>query len=91
MSKLMCRISGENSATEVADTQLDAQVRRPMALVEIRRSCDTGARGGVVITIRNPDVDFVPWAVVLPDGVEVHIAGEAEAQAILAALREALG
>jgi hypothetical protein len=63
------------------------------AKVQIFRSAEDFDRAGVVIRIsmRNEDGEgFMPWARVTAQGVEVHIAGENEARAVMDALRVAL-
>jgi hypothetical protein len=56
---------------------------------EFYRSLDNEDRGGCVIRIKIDDhaSSFVPHAVSCPDGVELHMAGEAEGRAMLEALR----
>ena len=60
--------------------------------VDIFESTDDEDRGGVVVRIRLPQTagDFIPVARQLADGVEIHMAGDEEGAALLAALTLAL-
>ena len=64
-----------------------------VATVQVFRSEDDEDRGGVVIRMslstEEPE-GFLPWARNIRSGVEVHMAGEREAVALLDALRVAL-
>lgn len=55
-------------------------------------SCDSEDRGGCVlkIEINNLASSFLPFAKNTDRGVEIHMAGDIEAKAFLAALRAAL-
>lgn len=56
-------------------------------------STDGGDRGGVVLrlTLDSLGQAFVPYAVNVDGGVEIHLAGEAEAKLLIAALRSVIG
>lgn len=60
--------------------------------VTIFKSIDNEDRGGVVLRITGTDEAsaFIPHSVQLPDGLEVHLAGDIEGQSIIRALRSAL-
>jgi hypothetical protein len=53
-------------------------------------STDDGDRGGVVlrITLENEASSFFPYAVIVDNGIELHMAGDAEAKNLLVALRK---
>jgi len=61
-------------------------------IVEVFESCDNEDRGGTVLRIRSIDTDcaFIPTSVNIPNGVELHMAGEAESEAFRRALTAAL-
>lgn len=56
------------------------------------RSTDDEDRGGVVLrlTLADKASSFVPYAKLIPSGVEVHIAGDVEAKSLIQALKTAL-
>jgi hypothetical protein len=62
------------------------------AWIHLFESTDYEDRGGVVIgiEIRNRDGAFIPHAESTPDGIEIHLAGDAEAAILLDGLRTAL-
>lgn len=62
------------------------------AHVRVYRSDGDMDRGGVVIrlTIDNPDCAMVPTARIIENGVELHMAGDEEAEALCRALQCAL-
>lgn len=62
------------------------------AKVQVFASNDDEDRGGVVISfsIENGDCNFIPAAKVTPTGVELHLAGDAEAASLVTALRGVL-
>ncbi|HPF12904.1 MAG: hypothetical protein H6830_07630 [Planctomycetes bacterium] len=49
-------------------------------------------RGGMVLrfVVENVDASFLPHATITPHGVDLHIAGEAESEAMILALQTAL-
>jgi hypothetical protein len=59
-----------------------------VARVELFRSVDDEDRGGVVLrlTVDDHGSSFVPTVSVLPNGVELHLTGDAEADALLRAI-----
>jgi hypothetical protein len=78
-----------------ASTTKEAEVTVPFhggangtAKVELFSSDDNEDRGGIVMRLRIVDGDcaFVPTARIFSDGVELHVAGEAEGAAILRAI-----
>ena len=62
-----------------------------VATVNVFESTSEGDDGGLVFrcTIRNDASAFQPHAVLIADGVDLHIAGEDEATAMLSALHQA--
>lgn len=60
--------------------------------VTIFKSVDNDDRGGVVLRITGTDdaSAFIPHGVELPDGLEIHLAGDIEGESIIRALRGAL-
>lgn len=62
------------------------------AHVELFESLDDEDRGGVVLRLRVYDggSSMVPWTRNVPHGAEVHLGGEAEAEALCVALIQAL-
>ncbi len=60
--------------------------------VAVFKSNDEEDRGGVVLRLTLDDMasSFVPHAEILENGIEVHMAGDAEAASLLKALKEAL-
>lgn len=62
------------------------------ASATLYQSTDDEDRGGVVLRLEIEDSgsSFEPFALLTSKGVEIHLAGEAEAQAMLNALQEAL-
>lgn len=62
-----------------------------VATVNVFESTNCGDDGGLVVrcTIRNDASAFQPHAVLVADGVDLHIAGDEEAAALLSALRQA--
>lgn len=62
-----------------------------IATVNVFESTGGGDDGGLVFrcTIRNDASAFQPHAVLIADGVDLHIAGDAEADALLSALQDA--
>jgi hypothetical protein len=61
------------------------------AMIDVFESTGDGADGGVAIrvTIRNDASAYQPHAVLIADGVDLHIAGDTESTAVLAALHQA--
>ncbi len=62
------------------------------ATATIYRSEQNLDRGGMVLrlAIDNSESSFLPTATLTPEGVDIHIAGEAEAEAMVIALQTAL-
>lgn len=62
------------------------------AQVDLFESLDDEDRGGVVLRLRVFDggSSMVPWATLIPHGVELHLGGQAEAEALCVALIQAL-
>ncbi len=62
------------------------------AKVSIYRSQQDLDRGGMVIRlgIQDSEASFLPTAILTPEGTDIHIAGEAEAEAMVLALQTAL-
>ncbi|MFT4646991.1 MAG: hypothetical protein ACI9X4_000197 [Glaciecola sp.] len=62
------------------------------ASVAVYRSVQDLDRGGMVLrfAIENSEASFLPTATLTPEGVDLHIAGEAEAEAMVIALQTAL-
>jgi hypothetical protein len=62
------------------------------AKVQIFTSNDDEDRGGVVIcfSIEKGDCNSIPAAKITPTGVELHLAGDAEAASLVTALKGAL-
>jgi hypothetical protein len=62
------------------------------ASVTVYRSEQNLDRGGMVLrfAIENGESSFLPTATLTPKGVDLHIAGEAEAEAMIIALQTAL-
>jgi len=60
--------------------------------VQLFTSNDDEDRGGVVIrlSVEDSDCSFIPAARITPTGVEIHMAGDAEAACLIRALRGAL-
>lgn len=60
--------------------------------VTIFKSVDEEDRGGVVLRVTGKDEasSFIPHCVQLPDGLELHVAGDIEGQSLIRALRSAL-
>lgn len=60
--------------------------------VELCRSLDETNRGGVMlrITSRDDASSFLPFARVIPGGVELHMCGDIEARSMLEALFQAI-
>lgn len=60
--------------------------------VAMYNSTDTGDRGGAVLRLKidSEGQAFLPYAVNIDGGVDIHIAGETEAKKVLAALRAVL-
>ena len=63
-----------------------------MAEVTIFRSDDDEDRGGVVVRlcIKDQGSSMLPAAIATPEGIDLHIAGDAEAEAMIVALQMAL-
>jgi hypothetical protein len=89
----------EDTPDPRAKTTLSAEVRVPFeggavgqVTVQIFRSEGDEDRGGVVIrvTIDDQGSSFIPHASLLPNGVELHIAGDIEGRSVVTALRAAL-
>lgn len=59
------------------------------AVVQVFTSEDDEDRGGVMLrfTVKQPDCSFIPALKDIDDGVELHIAGDAEAASFIKALR----
>ncbi len=62
------------------------------ATAALYESDNEGSRGGIVLrlTIDDEGGALIPHGVLLPNGVEVHLAGDAEALALIHALQKAL-
>jgi len=62
-----------------------------VATVNVFESTGGGDDGGFVLrcTIRNDASAFQPHAVLIANGVDLHVAGDAEADALLSALHQA--
>lgn len=60
--------------------------------VKVFKSNDIYDRGGLVlrITLDDEGSSFIPHAEVLPNGIELHMAGDVEAQSLVKALKAAL-
>lgn len=60
--------------------------------VLVFRSVDNEDRGGLVIriTIADSGSSFIPYAELLADGMELHVAGDIESKTVAAALVSAL-
>lgn len=97
---LIGRIEGEGTDQESvrSETCLRVSVSVPfsgaaigVATVAVFESTNGGDDGGLVFrsTIRNDASAFQPHAVLIADGVDLHIAGEEEATAFLSALQQA--
>jgi len=91
--------SDRDELSERASTLLTATVRHEfvggacgIATADVHRSVDGEDRGGVVVALRVDDHGsaMLPWARVIPRGVELHFAGDDEADALCAALVQAL-
>lgn len=89
----------EHNVYQRATTTLAARAQRRFeggaigtATVEIFRSTETMDRGGVVIRMKMKDdaSAFFPYAACIDEGIEIHLAGNEEARAMLAALVDAL-
>lgn len=64
-----------------------------IARAQLFRSSEDFDRGGVVIRIGLRSITgggFKPWARMVNSGVEIHVAGDAESEAVVAALRALL-
>lgn len=62
-----------------------------MLTAELFESIDDEDRGGVVIRIKLPQTesgDYIPYARLIPDGIEIHMAGDSEGHALVEALRQ---
>ncbi len=86
-------------AEERASTIAGPEIRIPyvcgaegVAKVQIFTSEDDEDRGGIVIrfSIDNDDCSFLPASKITDTGVELHMAGDAEAASLITALRGAL-
>jgi len=95
---VMGRLDGDET-DERAPTELVTTISLPFegaaignVTVSVFRSTDTEDRGGIVIKInlKNEASSFQPYAKNIEDGVELHVAGDIEAQSVLAAVRGAL-
>jgi hypothetical protein len=78
-----------------ASTKLVAEVRIPFeggavgeVQVQLFRSKDIDDRGGLVfkITIADQGSSFVPYAKLIENGVELHVAGDIEAKSVALAM-----
>ncbi len=76
-----------NSVTEIFSGGVEGTVH-----VALFRSTDIEDRGGFVLRMKiNGDGQaFVPYAVNIDGGVDIHVAGATEAEKVLAALRTVL-
>lgn len=74
-----CATANLVCSTEVADVT-----------VNIFKSADSGARGGVVMQITIDDPWFNPYVKQIENGCEIHIAGDCEASQLVTALSSAL-
>ena len=63
-----------------------------IATVEILRSTSLMDEAGYVIrcTVKDEGSAFIPHAVLIPNGIELHIAGDIESEALLLALSQAV-
>jgi hypothetical protein len=98
-TKMLGRGTGETSAEARAETRhrLTATVEYCSgatgdARVDLFESVDDANRGGVVLrlSVKDGGSSFVPHAVVHPEGVDIHLAGDAEAEAFLLGLERLL-
>lgn len=82
--------AGTSSGPEVTIPYTSGSIGE--ACVQIYTSEGDEDRGGIVIklTIQDNASSFIPAARITPDGVEIHVAGDAEAASIVRALRGAL-
>lgn len=89
----------EDETTSRADTQLIHSVSVPFeggaigeVTVSVFRSTDQEDRGGVVlrITLEDQASSFLPFSRTIPSGIELHMAGDIEAQSFVHALKTAL-
>jgi hypothetical protein len=78
-----------------ASTTLVAEARLPFeggavgeVLVQLLRSTQSEDRGGLVlsVTIADQGSSFIPYARLIENGVELHIAGEIEAKSVASAI-----
>jgi len=93
-------IPGEKSHKEArAPTSRGPSVSIPFELhdfgsskVETFISLDVEDRGGIVLRLQidSTGLSFLPTAIEIDDGIEIHIAGEVEAETFVSALRLAL-
>jgi len=92
------RLDGDET-DERASTELVATASVPFegaaignVTVSIFRSTDSEDRGGVVvrITLKNDASSFQPYAKNIANGVELHVAGDIEAQSVVSAVKGAL-
>lgn len=89
------RLEGEQGGHERAPTRLAAVACQSFTsgavgsvTAALHKSIDREDRGGIVLRLRVDDQGcaFLPLAVTTADGVDLHLAGEAEAEALLIAL-----
>lgn len=89
----------ENETDPRAKSQLVHSVSVPFeggaigeVTVSVFRSTDKEDRGGIVlkITLEDHASSFLPLAKTIPSGVELHMAGDIEAESFINALKTAL-
>jgi hypothetical protein len=90
---------GDNETDERSETELVCHVSVPLCIngdgearVSVFKSTNITNRGGVVIrlTMDEQDSGFQPFSKNLNNGVELHIAGEIEANSFITALKAAI-
>lgn len=89
----------DNTTDERASTELVHSISVPFeggaigdVTVAVFRSIDVQDRGGVVlkITLENGASSFIPFTRSIDSGVEIHMAGDIEAQSFIHALKTAI-
>jgi hypothetical protein len=99
--EILGRVHGESNdqASSRAGTSAGPQMSIPYTSgaigevnVQIFTSNDDEDRGGVVIrlSVEDQSSSFIPAVRVMPTGVEIHMAGDAEAACLIRALRGVL-
>lgn len=86
--------SGDRATTELVHTVSIPFEAGAVGKLDIEafRSVDNEDRGGLVlrITIQDQGSSFVPYAKNVPSGVELHMAGDIEAESLVHALKTTL-